>query len=233
MKKTSTANPRGYHVDLKNARGRSSSSQRWLRWQLNDPFVRKAQAEGYRSRAAYKLFEIEEKFHLFRPGMNVLDIGCAPGGWLQVIQQCTRNHQHRGRIIGIDILATESVTGVTIFQGDVRKKIEQRRIWETCDGMVDVVLSDMAAPMIGHAKTDQMNVTMLAETAWDIAEVVLAQGGHFACKVFAGGTEQSLLQRLKAHFKRVKHCKPVSSRKGSREMYLVATERKTTPTLTV
>ena len=229
MKKSRIANPRASHVELKSARGRSPSSQRWLRRQLNDPFVLKAQAEGYRGRAAYKLTELQEKFQILAPGMNVVDIGCAPGGWLQVIKQCT----HHGKIIGIDLLPTEPLKGVTIFQGDAREEAEQHKIWQACDGAVDVVLSDMAAAMSGHVKTDQINVALLAETAWDIAEVILAQGGHFACKVFAGGAEQDLLQRLKHHFKRVKHVKPAASRKESREMYLVASERKTKPTLTM
>ena len=229
VKKARTANPRTHHVELKSARGRSASSQRWLRRQLNDPFVLKAKAEGYRGRAAYKLRELQEKFQILRPGMNVVDIGCAPGGWLQVIKQ----HTHHGKIIGIDLLPTEPLKGVTLFQGDAREEAEQIRIWQACAGTVDVVLSDMAAAMSGHAKTDQINVAILAETAWDIAEVILAQGGHFACKVFAGGAGQELLQRLKAHFRRVKHVKPTASRKESREMYLVATDRKTLPTLEI
>ena len=229
MKKTRIANPRKSHVELKTARGRSPSSQRWLRRQLNDPFVLKAQAEGYRGRAAYKLSELQEKFQILRPGMNVVDIGCAPGGWLQVIKQCT----HHGKIIGIDLLPTEPLKGVVLFQGDAREEEQQRRIWQACEGTVDVVLSDMAAAMSGHAKTDQINVSILAETAWDIAEVILAEGGHFACKVFAGGAGENLLQRLRVNFKRVKHVKPAASRKESREMYLVASERKTKPTLEI
>ena len=227
MKKKRTTHTRAFHVELKNARGRSASSQRWLRRQLNDPYVRKAQAEGYRGRAAYKLLELQEKFDILAPDSHVVDIGCAPGGWLQVIRQCS---QH-GTTVGIDLLATEALEGVTIFQGDAREESEQNRIWQECGGTVDVVLSDMAAAMSGHAKTDQVNVALLAETAWDIAEVILAQGGHFVCKVFAGGAEQELLSQLKMHFRRVKHVKPAASRKESREMYLVARERKSSPSL--
>lgn len=233
VKKTRFANPRGIHVNLKEARGRSPSSQRWLRRQLNDPFVRRAQIEGYRSRAAYKLIELDKKFDLFTWGQNVLDIGCAPGGWLQVVKMRTQSRKNAGVLVGIDLLETEPVVGAVIFQGDAREPCHQRAIWQACQGVVDVVLSDMAAPTSGHAKTDQVSVAMLAETAWEIAEEILAQDGHFVCKVFAGGAEQELLETLKANFKRVKHSKPSSSRKESREMYLVACQRKTTPKLSI
>ena len=221
--------PRGKHVDLRSARGRSNSSQRWLRRQLNDPYVRRSHAEKYRSRAAYKLLEINDKFSVFAQAKHVVDIGCAPGGWLQVTQKLIPYSQ--AKLVGVDILPTDPLERATILCGDAREHCVQQQIWHACAGEIDVVLSDMAAPMIGHAATDQINVAALAETAWRVAEVILKQSGHFVCKVYAGGAEQDLLQQLKKHFARVKHFKPRASRAESREIYLVALSRQTMPTL--
>ena len=226
--KNASAHPRSKHTGLKTARGRTPSSQRWLRRQLNDPFVLKAQAEGYRARSAYKLLEIDQKFALLRPGIRVVDIGCAPGGWLQVIQRKALQTPE-SRVVGIDLLPTEPLPGVTIITDDAREQAAQDKILALCQHSVDLVLSDMAAPMTGHARTDQLNVAHLAETAWEIADAILAQNGHFACKVYAGGAEQGLLTMLRHNFARVKHFKPAASRKESREMYLIALGRSSTP----
>jgi 23S rRNA (uridine2552-2'-O)-methyltransferase len=205
-------------VALKTAQGRKLSSQLWLQRQLNDPYVARAKAEGYRSRSAYKLLELDEKFHLLEPGVRIVDLGCAPGGWLQVAaQKCA------ARIVGIDYLKTDAVAGAEIIELDFLDESAPARLRRALGGEADLVLSDMAAPTTGHKATDHLRVVALAEAALDFAIEVLATGGSFVCKVFQGGTEGALLARLKANFALVKHAKPKASRAESAEIYAVAT----------
>lgn len=204
-------------VTLKTAQGRKLSSQLWLQRQLNDPYVARSKAEGYRSRAAYKLLELDEKFSLLKPGMRLVDLGCAPGGWLQVATK-----EAPARLIGIDYLPTAPVSGADILELDFLDDNAPSRLKEALGGGADLVLSDMAAPTTGHKATDHLRVVALAEAALDFAVDVLAPGGSFVCKVFQGGTEGELLARLKANFSSVKHAKPKASRAESAEVYVVA-----------
>lgn len=205
-------------VALKTAQGRKLSSQLWLQRQLNDPYVARAKAEGYRSRAAYKLIELDERFRLLSKGARIVDLGCAPGGWLQVAAK-----KGAGRIVGIDYLPTGPVAGVEILELDFLDDAAPARLKAALGGEADLVLSDMAAPTTGHKATDHLRVVALAEAALDFAIDVLAPGGSFVCKVFQGGTEGELLARLKANFAAVKHAKPKASRAESAEVYVVAT----------
>ncbi len=220
-KKAATApgtGQREMRVNVKTAKKRKLSSTLWLDRQLNDPYVARAKAEGYRSRAAYKLKDINEKFRLIGKGSRVVDLGCAPGGWLQAAVEAGAT-----RIVGIDYLPMPHVPGTQHLELDFLDETAPDRLKELLGGEADVVLSDMAAPTTGHKSTDHMRIIALAEAALEFAEDVLAPGGAFVCKVFQGGAEGDLLARLKADFAIVKHAKPKSSRADSAEMYVVAT----------
>ena len=201
-------------------RGRRASSTRWLQRQLNDPYVHAAQDSGYRSRAAFKLIELDEKFHILGPGKRVVDLGAAPGGWSQVAAAAT---QPGGAVVAIDLQAIAPIPGVTILQMDAYAEDALARIADALGGPADVVLSDMAASATGHAATDHLRVIALVEAAHDIATHLLAPGGAFVAKVFKGGTEKELLAALKRDFERVRHAKPPASRAGSAEEYVIAT----------
>jgi 23S rRNA (uridine2552-2'-O)-methyltransferase len=212
--------PRELNAHVKTAKHRKYSSTLWLKRQLNDPYVARAKAEGWRSRAAFKLLELDGKFNLLQPGARIVDLGCAPGGWLQVAVKAAGK---QGRVVGIDYLAMPAVTGAEILQMDFLDADAPACLKESLGGPADVVLSDMAAPTTGHKATDHLRIVALAEAALDFAEDVLAPGGAFLCKVFAGGAEGDLLARLKTNFEIVKHAKPKASRSDSAEKYVVAT----------
>ena len=211
---------RDLKVRLKSGKERSLSSRRWLERQLNDPYVGRARREGYRSRAAYKLIEVDDKHRLFKPGARVVDLGAAPGGWSQVAAQRVGE---RGRVVGIDLLAVDAVPGVELLQLDFLDEAAPERLKALLGGPADVVLSDMAANATGHRKTDHLKIMALAEAAADFAREVLVPGGAFLCKVLQGGTEGTLLAQLKRDFASVKHVKPAASRTDSAELYLLAT----------
>lgn len=204
---------------VKTARGRKLSSTLWLQRQLNDPYVARARAEGYRSRAAYKLIELQEKYGFLKPGGRVVDLGAAPGGWCQV---AVRETGKTGRVVGIDYLGMPPVDGAEVLELDFLTEEAPTKLKTLLNGPANVVLSDMAAPTTGHRSTDHLRIISLAEAALDFAEEVLAPGGAFAAKVFQGGSEKSLLDRLKNQFDRVHHAKPKASRQDSAEMYVVA-----------
>ena len=213
---------------VKTARGRKLSSTRWLERQLNDPYVARARREGWRSRAAFKLIEIDEKAKLLRPGQRVVDLGCAPGGWLQVaVERVNALGQKAGRpvgwVLGADILETEPVAGADILTLDFMAEGADDAVKAALEGGADVVLSDMAAQATGHRATDHLRIVALCEAAAQFAEAVLSPGGAFVAKVFQGGAEGDLLAGLKRRFTRVVHIKPPASRKDSPETYLVAT----------
>jgi 23S rRNA (uridine2552-2'-O)-methyltransferase len=207
-------------VTVKSASKRDPGSTRWLQRQLNDPYVQAAKAQGYRSRAAFKLVELDDRFRLLRRGARVLDLGAAPGGWTQV---AVARVGEGGRIVGVDILPTEPVAGATMMQGDLTDPAVADAAIAALGGKADIVLSDMAPNTVGHAATDHLRIMALAEIAADVALSVLAPGGAFVCKVLQGGTEREMLTALKRHFAQVRHAKPPASRKDSAETYVVAT----------
>jgi len=209
----------GPRVKLKTARGRKLSSQHWLERQLNDPYVRAAKAKGYRSRAAFKLIELDDKFHVLKPGARVLDLGAAPGGWVQV---ALSRIGAAGRIVGADILEMEPIPGAELLVADLLDPETPARLKAALGGKADVVLSDMAAATTGHRATDHLRTVALIEAALDVAEDVLKPGGTFIGKVFQGGAAGELLTRVKQRFSNVKHVKPPASRQESVELYLVA-----------
>ena len=211
---------RGVSTRLRSAKGRSTASQKWLERQLNDPYVRAAQAAGYRSRAAFKLTEIDDRIRLLRPGARVVDLGAAPGGWTQVALQ---RIGPTGRVVALDLLAMDPLPGAIVLQGDFQEAAAERAVLEALAGPADLVLSDMAPNTTGHGATDHLRIMALAELALDFALKVLAPGGGFVAKVFQGGSEKGLLDLLKRHFATVRHVKPPASRKGSSELYVVAT----------
>ncbi|MEP9368991.1 RlmE family RNA methyltransferase [Xanthobacter sp. VNH20] len=210
-------------VRVKNARSRTTSSQKWLQRQLNDPYVARAKREGYRSRAAYKLIEMDEKAHLLKKGMRIVDLGAAPGGWSQVAAKKIGLEEGRGKIVAIDLLEMEPVTGVIFEQLDFLDEKAPARLLELLDGRADIVMSDMAANATGHKKTDHIKIVALVELAVEFARQVLAPGGTFLAKVIQGGTEGVLLADLKRDFSSVKHLKPAASRADSAELYVLAT----------
>ncbi|MBM3512568.1 MAG: RlmE family RNA methyltransferase [Alphaproteobacteria bacterium] len=215
---------RGLKQRVKTARGRTASSNRWLQRQLNDPYVRRAKAEGYRSRAAFKLAELDERFRLLKPGHKVVDLGAAPGGWTQyAVERVKAGAPGGGRVVGIDINPWDNIAGADCLTLDFLDPAAPEKLKAALGGKADVVLSDMAAPTTGHAGTDHIRIMALAEAAWAFAEDVLAPGGAFVCKVFQGGTEGTLLKAIKARSTQVKHAKPPASRKESAEVYLIAT----------
>lgn len=203
---------------LKKAKGRTASSTRWLTRQLNDPYVKAAREAGWRSRAAFKLIELDEKFGLIRGATRVVDLGIAPGGWSQVV----RKLNPRAAVVGIDLLETDPIEGVTIFQMDFMADAAPAALMGALDGAPDLVVSDMAANTVGHKQTDHLRTMGLVETAADFAIQTMAPGGAFVAKVLAGGTDADLLNLLKRHFTTVKHAKPPSSRKDSSEWYVIA-----------
>ncbi len=208
----------GGRVRVRTSRGRTPQSNRWLERQLNDPYVRKAKAEGYRSRAAYKLIELDERFALLKGVKRVIDLGIAPGGWSQVVRKLTP----AAVIVGIDLLPVDPIDGVEIFQMDFTDDRAPELLMEALGGAPDLILSDMAANTVGHPQTDHLRTMGLVETAAAFAYDVLAPGGAFVAKVLAGGADSDLVAELKRNFAAVKHAKPPASRKDSSEWYVVA-----------
>lgn len=208
----------GLYTRVKTARGRTASSVRWLQRQLNDPYVRQAQAEGYRSRAAYKLIELDAKFGFLKNARAIVDLGITPGGWTQVV----RRGNARVPIVGIDLLPCDPIEDVEILLMDFMDDAAPDALIAALGRAPDLVLSDMAANTVGHPQTDHLRTMALAETAADFAIQMLVPGGAFVAKVFAGGADHALLTRLKQNFTTVKHAKPPASRKGSPELYVVA-----------
>lgn len=206
-------------VRLKTARCRTVSSQKWLTRQLNDPYVQKARIAGYRSRAAYKLIEIDDKFKILKKGSRVVDLGAAPGGWTQVVLERVGP---QGFVAGIDLIAIEAVKGAIFLCGDFCDPQKVAELKVTLKKPVNIVLSDMAASSIGHPSTDHIRIMALAEAAFIFAQDILEEGGAFIAKVLRGGTEKELLQLLKKHFDKVVHFKPPASRADSAEMYVIA-----------
>jgi 23S rRNA (uridine2552-2'-O)-methyltransferase len=204
---------------LKPDKRRTPSSRAWLERQINDPYVARAKREGFRSRAAYKLAEIDDKFHLLKRGARVVDLGAAPGGWSEV---AARRVSESGRVVALDILDMKPIAGVEFLQLDFLDDSAPARLKLMLGGKADVVLSDMAANATGHRQTDHLRIMALAEAAADFAREVLADGGAFLCKVLQGGTEAALLAELKREFATVKHVKPPASRSDSAELYLLA-----------
>lgn len=203
---------------VKTAKGRTASSVRWLERQLNDPYVKQAKADGYRSRAAYKLIELDEKYALLKGVERVIDLGIAPGGWSQVV----RRKRPKAAVAGIDLLPVEPLDGVTIFQMDFMADEAPQALADALDGPPDLVMSDMAANTVGHKQTDHLRTMGLVEAGAWFAIETLAPGGTYLAKVLAGGTDTDLLALLKSHFRSVKHAKPPASRKGSSEWYVIA-----------
>jgi 23S rRNA (uridine2552-2'-O)-methyltransferase len=210
-------------VRVKTGKGRPLSSKLWLERQLNDPYVARAKAEGLRSRAAFKLAEIDDRHHLLKPGRSVVDLGAAPGGWSQVAAHRVGAAEGRGRVVAIDLLPMEPIAGVAFAQLDFLDAGAPARLREMLGGPADVVLSDMAANATGHRRTDHLKIMALAEAAAEFARAVLKPGGAFLAKVLQGGTEASLLADLKRDFATVRHVKPAASRTDSAELYVLAT----------
>lgn len=203
---------------VKTAKGRKVSSTRWLERQLNDPYVKRAKAENYRSRAAYKLIELDEKFGLLKGVKAVVDLGIAPGGWSQVV----RRKIPAAKVVGIDLLPTDPIDGVTILQMDFMADDAPDRLKEALGGPADLVLSDMAANTVGHQQTDHLRTMGLVETGLDFAREILRPGGAYVAKVLAGGADNQLVAEMKRSFTTVKHAKPPASRKDSSEWYVIA-----------
>jgi len=207
---------------VRTAKSRSASSTRWLERQLNDPYVAEAKRQGYRSRAAFKLIELDDRFHVLKPGQRVLDLGAAPGGWSQVAADRVKARENRGKVVASDLLSFDPIPGVVQLQRDFLESGAEEALLEALGGPPDVVLSDMAAPTTGHNATDHLRIVALAEAAYDFALRCLAPGGAFVAKVFQGGAEGDLLKRMKRDFVSVKHAKPPASRAESTEVYVVA-----------
>jgi 23S rRNA (uridine2552-2'-O)-methyltransferase len=207
---------------VKSAKGRKISSTRWLERQLNDPYVAAAKREGYRSRAAYKLAELDDRFRFLRGGKRVLDLGAAPGGWTQIAVARVGKAKGTGKVVGIDLLPIDPIPGAILFQGDFLGDGAEKKLLDALGGAPDAILSDMAAPATGHAATDHIRIVALVEAAYEFAREHLAPGGTFVAKVFQGGTERELLERMKKDFASVKHAKPPASRAESAEVYVVA-----------
>jgi 23S rRNA (uridine2552-2'-O)-methyltransferase len=215
---------RQMHVRLKTARKHRPSSQRWLERQLNDPYVTASKRDGMRSRAAYKLSEIDDKHHLLKPGAVVVDLGAAPGGWSQIAAERVQSVKGKGQVVAIDYLPVEALPGVEFVQLDFTDEGAEEKLKALLrDGRADVVLSDMAAPTTGHTRTDHLRIMGLTESAAYFACDVLGPGGTFIAKVLQGGTERELLDLLKKRFAKVQHVKPPASRADSAELYVVAT----------
>jgi 23S rRNA (uridine2552-2'-O)-methyltransferase len=211
------------HVTVKTGGKRKLSSKLWLERQLNDPYVAQAKREGYRSRAAFKLVEIDDKYHLLKPGMTVVDLGAAPGGWSQVAAKRVGSAGGKGRVIAIDLLEMPEIPGVQFAQLDFHADDAPEKLTAMLGGRADVVLSDMAANTTGHRKTDQLRIVGLVEIAAAFASEVLNPGGAFLAKVFQSGADADLLAQLKRDFATVRHVKPAASRQDSSERYVLAT----------
>lgn len=222
-KKGSRPTGRRATVRVKTARGRTVSSQRWLQRQLNDPYVAEAKKRGYRSRAAFKLLQLDDQFRFLKPGARVVDLGAAPGGWTQVSVERVKAGKGTGVVVGIDITPVEPVPGATVIAKDFYDDDAPAELIALLGGPADVVLSDMAAAATGDTQVDHMRIMGLAETAHDFARQILKPGGTFVAKVLRGGTERTLLDMLKKDFAKVRHVKPEASRADSAEMYVVGT----------
>ncbi len=211
--------PRTENVKLKTARGRKISSTRWLQRQLNDPFVQAAKAKGYRARSAFKLIEMHEKFEIFKNKQTIIDLGSAPGGWLQVAKEFSKNSE----IIGVDLLKMEAIDGVTFIQGDFLAKNTQEEIKQIIkDKKFDVILSDMSPSTSGHKSSDHLRIIALCEEVFNFAKLHLAKDGFLIMKVFQGGASGNMLMEIRKRFTTIKHFKPKASRKESPELYLIA-----------
>jgi 23S rRNA (uridine2552-2'-O)-methyltransferase len=208
----------GLRTRVKTAKGRKVGSTKWLERQLNDPYVKRAKAEGYRSRAAYKIIELDDRFGFLKGAQRVVDLGIAPGGWSQVV----RKRLPGAAVVGIDLLPTDPLEGVTILQMDFMDETAPDQLREALGGPADLVLSDMAANTVGHPQTDHLRTMALVEAGLLFATEVLRPGGAFVAKVLAGGADNNLVAELKKNFTAVKHAKPPASRKGSSEWYVVA-----------
>ncbi|MGI6851159.1 RlmE family RNA methyltransferase [Mesorhizobium sp. 1B3] len=211
---------------VKKKSGLKESSRRWLERHLNDPYVQRSKSEGYRSRAAYKLIEIDDKYKLLKPGMRIIDLGAAPGGWSQVAAERVKSAEADPRVVGIDYLEMDPVPGAAILKMDFLDQEAPEKLRHTLGGDPDIVLSDMAAPTTGHRRTDHLRTMHLCEVAADFAVSVLKPGGHFLAKTFQGGTEGGLLDMLKRNFRSVHHVKPPASRDASVELFLLAKDFK-------
>ncbi len=220
MSSKSGSGVRNLKQRVKTANKRSLSSQKWLERQLNDPYVARAKREGYRSRAAFKLLEIDEKYKILKPGQKIVDLGAAPGGWSQIAAKVVGP---KGKVVGIDLLPIDPMAGVEFIELDFLDESAPGRLIEMLGGPADVVMSDMAANTTGHKKTDHLRIIGLAEAAIYFAREILAPGGAFVAKVFQGGTENQLLADLKRDFAVVRHVKPAASRADSAELYVLAT----------
>lgn len=221
-KKSGAPRGRDLSVRVKTARQRSHASTLWLERQLNDPYVAAAKRDGWRSRAAYKLIQLDEKYRLLKPGQRVVDLGAAPGGWTQVAVQKVRPEETGGVVVGLDILPADPVPGATMLTLDFLDDTAPDVLKTALGGPANLVLSDMAAPTVGHRQTDHLRILNLAEIAFAFAQEVLAPGGAFVTKLFQGGAEKDLLEPLKRSFTSVKHAKPAASRSDSSELYIVA-----------
>lgn len=210
-------------VKVKTAGKRSASSTRWLKRQLNDPYVTEAKRLGYRSRAAFKLAQLDDRFGLIKPGARIVDLGAAPGGWTQVAVERGRAREGRGRVVAVDLSPMEPIAGAEILELNFLDPEALKRIRAALGGPADLVMSDLAAPSTGHPQTDHLRIMALAEAAYDFTAEVLAPGGAFLAKVLRGGTEKDLLATLKRDFAAVRHVKPLASRADSAEIYVVAT----------
>jgi 23S rRNA (uridine2552-2'-O)-methyltransferase len=215
--------PRGLAVRVRKSAGRSASSRRWLTRQLNDPYVALAKREGLRSRAVFKLKEIDERYRLLRPGARVVDLGAAPGGWSQYAAERVGAQSGKGKVVALDLLDMDAIAGVSFARLDFLAPEAHGWIVGALGGKADIVLSDMAANATGHRQTDHLRIMALAEAAAELAREVLAPGGSFLAKVLQGGTEASLLDALKRDFEKVRHVKPAASRADSAELYVLAT----------
>ena len=211
------------HVTVKSAGRLKHSSKLWLERQLNDPYVQQAKRDGLRSRAAYKIIEIDDKYRFLKPGISLVDLGAAPGGWSQIAAKRIGSAEGRGQVIAIDLLEMPNIPGVTFAQMNFLDDGAPAKLFEMMGGKADVVLSDMAANTTGHRKTDQLRIVGLVEDAAAFAADVLKPGGTFVAKVFQSGADATLMTQLKRDFTAVKHVKPASSRKDSSERYVVAT----------
>lgn len=224
-KQASSGGKRNLKVRVKTARGRTTSSTRWLQRQLNDPYVAEANRRGLRSRAAFKLEQLDEKYRLFKPGMKVIDLGAAPGGWSQIVAERVRSGAGgKGRVVAIDIAEMDEISGVDVMKLDFMDDDAPEKIIATLGARhADAVISDMAAPATGHRQTDHLRIMGLCEVALDFATGVLGPGGIFLAKVLRGGTEGTLLDLMKRDFSSVRHVKPKASRADSAELYVLAT----------
>jgi len=225
-KKPVGAGSRVLRTKIKKKSGLKESSRRWLERHMNDPYVQRSKAEGYRSRAAYKLIEIDERYKILKPGMRVVDLGAAPGGWCQVAAAATKSTAENPHVVGIDYLEVDPVPGAVILLKDFLDDDAPAKLAEALGGEPDVVLSDMAAPTTGHRRTDHLRTMHLCEVAAEFAVAVLKPGGHFLAKTFQGGTEAALLDVLKRNFRSVHHVKPPASRDASVELFLLAKDFK-------